>query len=67
MDSSNLRWRAGDWRRRRILRFIQEFGRREGYPPSYREIAGALGLGVSTVSYTVSVLEQDGSLRRRPG
>src|SRR6266849_2064270 len=69
MDSIKLRWRTGtgDWQRRRILGFVQEFGRREGYSPSLREIAGELGLAVSTVSYHVSVLEQDGSLRRGPG
>jgi repressor LexA len=69
MGSTKLRWRTGDrgWRRRRILRFVQDFGQREGHPPSYREIAGALGLAVSTVSYEVSVLERNGSMRRRPG
>jgi repressor LexA len=63
------RWRtgAGDWQRRRILRFVQEFGRREGYSPSYREIAEELGLAVSTVAYHVSVLEQEGALHRGAG
>jgi SOS-response transcriptional repressor LexA len=50
-----------------ILRFVKEFGQREGYSPSYREIAEELGLAVSTFSYHVSVLKQDGSLRRGPG
>ena len=59
--------RAGDWQRRRILGFVQEFGRREGYSPSYREIGEELGLAVSTVSYHVSVLESEGSLRRESG
>jgi repressor LexA len=69
MDSTKLRWRtgAGEGQRRRILRFVQEFGQREGYSPSQREIAGELGLAVSTVAYHVSVLEQDGSLRRGAG
>jgi len=69
MDNIKLRRRTGtgDWKRRRILRFVKEFGRREGYSPSYREIAEELGLAVSTVSYHVSVLEQEGSLRRGPG
>ena len=58
---------TGDWQRRRILGFIQEFGRREGYSPSYREIAEVLGLAISTVSYHVSVLENEGSLRREHG
>ncbi len=69
MDGDKPRWHtgAGDWQRRRILLFVQEFARREGYSPSYREIAEELGLAVSTVSYHLSVLEQDGSLRRGPG
>ena len=61
MDRDKPRWRTGvgEWQRRRILRFVQEFGRRrEGYSPSYREIAEALGLAASTVAYHVSVLEQ---------
>jgi repressor LexA len=57
----------GDWHRRQILRFVQEFGQREGHSPTQREIARHLGIAVSTVSYHVSVLEQEGSLRRRPG
>ena len=69
MDRDKPRWRTGvgEWQRRRILRFVQEFGRREGYSPSYREIAEELGLAVSTVSYHVSVLEQEGSVRRGAG
>ena len=58
---------TGERQRRRILGFVQEFGRREGYSPSYREIAGELGLAISTVSYHVSVLQNEGSLRREAG
>ena len=68
MDGIGLRRCAGDgdWQRSRILVFVQEFGRREGYSPSYRDIAAELGLAVSTVSYHVSVLQSEGSLRREP-
>lgn len=31
---------GGHCQRCRILQFVQEFARREGYSPSYREIAG---------------------------
>ena len=58
---------TGDLQRRRILRFVQEFGQREGHSPSQREIAEGLGLSVSTVHYHVSVLERDGTLCRNPG
>jgi repressor LexA len=69
MDSGKPRRRTGrgDWQRRRILQFVAEFGRREGYSPSQREIAEGLGLGLGTVAYHVSVLERDGSLCRAAG
>ena len=57
----------GDWHRREIRRFVQEFSRREGHPPSLREIAGAVGLAVSTVFYHLSVMQQEGALRRGRG
>jgi repressor LexA len=57
----------GEWHRRRILRFLREFGHREGHSPSLREIAGEVGLAISTVSYHLSILEQDGTLRRGAG
>ena len=58
---------GGDQQRRRILEFAREFTRREGYSPSYREIGEKLGLGVSTVSYHVELLRQQGALDREPG
>jgi repressor LexA len=69
MDSSRPRRRTGrgDWQRSRILEFVPEFARREGYSPSQREIAEGLGLGLATVNYHVAVLERDGSLRRGAG
>ena len=56
MRNSGRRRDDGERTRRRILEFVQEFGRREGYSPSYREIAEALGLAVSTVSHHVGIL-----------
>lgn len=56
----------GGRQRRRITGFVQESTRREGYSPSYRDIAEALGLAVSTVHYHVSILKQEGTLRRAP-
>ena len=47
-----------------IVRFVWEFGHREGHPLSPREIAEGVGLAASTVSYHLPVLEQDGVLRR---
>jgi len=48
----------GDWRGK-ILQFVREFSRREGHMPSLREIADAVGLTVSTVSYHISAIERD--------
>jgi repressor LexA len=69
MDSGKPRRRTtrGDWQRRRILAFVPEFSRREGYSPSQREIAEGLGLGLATVAYHVAILEQGGSLHREAG
>lgn len=58
---------GGDLQRRRILQFVQKFVRQEGYSPSYREIGEELGLGVSTVSYHVSILKRAGFLSREDG
>jgi len=57
----------GEQNRRLIVRFVREFTDREGHPPSLREIGGRVGLAISTVSYHVSILEQDGTLRRGAG
>lgn len=57
----------GNRHRHKIRRFIQEFSQREGHPPSQREIADAVGLAVSTVSYHVSVMQEEGALRRGRG
>jgi SOS-response transcriptional repressor LexA len=55
------------WRRRKILRFIQDFTRRQGYPPSLREIGAAVKLAPSSVSYHRSILAKNGYLSHGPG
>lgn len=57
----------GNSNRRMIVRIAREFRRREGHPPSQREIAEEAGLAVSTISYHLSILEQDGAVRRGAG
>jgi len=50
----------------RILRFIAEFGRENGCPPSFREIGAACGgIKSSTVAYYITVLTKKGVLRQR--
>ena len=52
-------------RRRQIVEIIDDSVRRNGYPPSMREIGDAVGLAsTSSVSYQLTVLEQEGYLSR---
>jgi repressor LexA len=55
-------------RQRQILDFIRAYAERHGVPPSYREIADAVGLkSSSTVKYHVEQLRTMGYLTRRDG
>ncbi len=46
-----------------ILRFVNEFARDNGYPPSVREIGSAVGLSsTASVSYHLRILEERGLL-----
>jgi SOS-response transcriptional repressor LexA len=52
------------WRQRKILQVIRDSVRNRGYPPSTREIAGAVGLtSDSSVSYQLSRLQRMGYLQ----
>jgi repressor LexA len=54
-------------RRRKIVEVIDDSVRRNGYPPSMREIGEAVGLAsTSSVAYQLSVLEKAGYLSRGP-
>ena len=54
-------------RRRQIVEVIDDSVRRNGYPPSMREIGEAVGLAsTSSVAYQLSVLEKAGYLSRGP-
>jgi repressor LexA len=53
------------WRQRKILQVIRDSVHNRGYPPSTREIAGAVGLtSDSSVSYQLSRLQRMGYLQR---
>jgi repressor LexA len=55
-------------RQEQVLEFIRDYGERNGYAPSMREIGGAVGLtSPSAVSYQLSNLQDKGHLRRVPG
>jgi repressor LexA len=58
---------TGQRHRREIRQFIRDFVERHGYPPTLREIGGAVGLATSTVSYHLSILERHGHMTRGAG
>ena len=59
---------TGNERKNEILLFVNRFNDVNGYSPSYREIADAVGLkSVSTVAHYVKQLEKDGRLIQRRG
>src|SRR5437764_12531191 len=54
-------------RQRQIWEFLVEYGERQGYPPTVREIGEAVGLASpSTVHAHLANLERAGLLRRDP-
>jgi repressor LexA len=55
-------------RQRKIIQVIEDSARRDGYPPTLREIAEATGLAsTSSVAYQLSTLEKKGYLSRGSG
>lgn len=55
-------------RQRRILNFLHDYYRREGFPPSIREIGEHCGLSsTSSVHYQLQVLANLGKIRLVPG
>ena len=55
-------------RRERILKYIREFLREKGYPPTVREIQRACGLASPRpVQYHLEALEREGLIERIPG
>ncbi len=64
-EPSNPAGRGLTPRRRKIVEIIEDSVRRNGYAPSMREIGEAVGLAsTSSVSYQLSVLENEGYLTR---
>jgi repressor LexA len=54
-------------RQRRILEVIREAVKKQGYPPSVREIGQAVGLtSTSSVAHQLTTLERKGYIRRDP-
>ncbi|HLA42723.1 MAG TPA: S24 family peptidase, partial [Aggregatilineales bacterium] len=52
-------------RQRKILNFIEDFINENGYPPTIREIGGAVSIGsTSVVNYNLNKLVREGFLER---
>jgi len=55
-----------DARRTGIVAFVADFHREHGYGPSLRELADAVGLGLSSTTYHVGQLARRGVLVSEP-
>jgi len=55
-----------DARRTGIVAFVADFHREHGYGPSLREVADAIGLGLSSTTYHVGQLARRGVLVSEP-
>ncbi len=52
-------------RQKRILKFIADFARQNGYPPTIREIGSQVGISsTSVVNYNLNILEREGHIER---
>lgn len=52
-------------RQKGMLKFIADFMRRHGYPPTIREIGGKVGISsTSVVNYNLGILERGGYIER---
>ncbi len=55
-------------RENRVLEFVSEQIRTNGYPPTVRDIAAALGIkSTSTVQKSMDILESEGYIRKQAG
>lgn len=54
-------------RQQRMLQFLEDFIRENGYPPTIREIQAALNISsTSVVDYNLTLLEKRGLIERQP-
>jgi repressor LexA len=54
-------------RQREVFDFIAEYHRKNGFSPSYSEIAGGLGLSHSTIITYIGILRNKGYVHFLPG
>ena len=54
-------------RQEQVKRFIKAFIAKNGYSPSYADIAGKLGIQITAASYHVGALAKKGHVSKVPG
>jgi repressor LexA len=54
-------------RQRLVLNFVEEFCRRQGYPPTVREVAAHFGVQPRAAADHLAALKKKGHLHREPG
>lgn len=55
-------------REQRILEYMREYVAKWGYPPTVRDVAGALGIkSTSTVHKSIAALEKAGAIKKQAG
>jgi repressor LexA len=54
-------------RQQAVLAFVEEFCRRQGYPPTVREVAAAFGIQPRAAVDHLAALKRKGYLHREPG
>ena len=54
-------------RQRLVLNFVEEFCRRQGYPPTVREVAAHFGVQPRAAADHLAALKRKGYLHREPG
>ncbi len=54
-------------RQRLVLNFVEEFCRRQGYPPTVREVAAHFGVQPRAAADHLAALKRKGHLHREPG
>jgi repressor LexA len=50
-----------------VLEFVEEFSRRQGYPPTVREVAAHFGIQPRAAADHLAALKRKGQLHREPG
>ena len=54
-------------KQRQVLSFVEEFCRRQGYPPTVREVAAHFGIQPRAAADHLAALKRKGYLHREPG